>query len=81
MSYQKIYNPLEEPVQTGFKGEYFSIQPKETKSFAPEVAAQFLDTYGFLQRVETEEVTPESISSKTEKQVEEVKEVKKTVKK
>lgn len=76
MSYPKIYNPLEEPVQTGYKGEYFSIQPKETKSFAPEVAEQFLATYGFLQKVETAEVTPDAVEV-----ADEVREVKKTAKK
>ena len=77
MSYQKIYNPLEEPVTTGYKGEYFSIQPKETKSFAPEVVEQFLSTYGFLQTVEVE---PEKELKEVVKE-EEVKEVKKTAKK
>ena len=73
MSYLKISNPTELVVRTGFLGEYYSIDAKETKSFPAELAQRFIETYPFLILSEKDEVV--------EKVKEELKEVKTTTKK
>lgn len=75
MSYQKIYNPLEDNVRTGYKGEEYIIDSKETKGFPTEVAEHFLEIYGFLQRVETEVETVKEVVKEVVAKKEEVKKV------
>lgn len=75
MSYIKVKNPLDVEVKTGYKGEYFTLQPGETKSLPQGVAEQFTETYGFLELVAEEEV--KEVVKETPKEVVEKKVVKK----
>lgn len=74
MSYQKVFNPLDMDVTTGYKGEYYTIKSKETKSLPEVVAEQFLEVYGFLENqgdavTEVKSAAPEEAKTEVKKVV------------
>lgn len=48
MSYLKVNNPENVDVQTGYKGDYYTILAGETKSFPEDLAQRFVEVYPFL---------------------------------
>ena len=56
MNYKNIYNPLEVDVQTGYKGEYFTIPSKKSESFPEDLVERFITIYPFLELKEVKEV-------------------------
>lgn len=78
MNYKNIHNPLEVDVQTGFKGEYFVIPSKGTKSFPEDLVARFIEVYPFL---EIKGAEREGVEVKVAKEVKVEKKVTKKAKK
>lgn len=76
MKYLKIYNPLDEPVKTGYLGQEYVLEAKESRSLPADVVERFVGIYPFL---EASEITLEKEVKEVVAKVE--KEVKKAIKK
>lgn len=65
MSYIKIKNPLDNDISLKYKGEEYSIGAKETKGFPQDVVEQWMEIYGFITYIGTED----EVEIKEEKEV------------
>lgn len=79
MTHKNIYNPLDVQVQTGFKGEYFTIPSKGTETFPSELVERFIGIYPFLEIREkaVEKVKEVKVEEKPEKKETKTKKTKK----
>jgi hypothetical protein len=69
MSYIKIKNPLDSEITLKYKGEEYSIGAKETKGFPQDVVEQWMEIYGFVTYIGTEDEveTKEEVVAKPKK--------------
>lgn len=67
-TYVKLANPLDHNLTLQYKGQVYEIEAKSSREFPADVAAKWMEIYGFINKSQAakDEPTPEKVKEAAE---------------